>query len=416
MRRVPLVVFALLVAGCAGGGKAAPSTPDPALAMTPKARFAAAKPEVTKYLQALAMDKPLVAQQLAGSDAPGYDEPSLSALRAWFARLPIGQLHTTATLYKVEQPGAVGVLVKMRARLKPQPLSQWVELGRRMIIAAHAREGWRVVADATTRKGVEVKQQGLSLFPEPAVLSGKHSSVIYEELEANEAARQILADADDVVPALDKAYARDLAAHHPVIFLVRDEKQGEQLSGVKSFRTEVPDGFVLNGVSYIEWPGWSAGGPVERDGTIAHELTHVASWTMLGRSPHSMAEGLAMYHQQLFLHSIGYSMPLLYIKPLYASGRFPSIEIWRRRASDWGIKNPQAVEACYEDAQMMVTVMLQRHGGPAGLERLANAFTAMHVTGYDYSEAQVREAFQRGLGVSFDQVVAEAHAYAASVR
>jgi hypothetical protein len=45
-----------------------------------------------------------------------------------------------------------------------------------------------------------------------------------------------------VVPALDKAYARDLAAHHPVIFLVRDEKQGEQLSGVKSFRTEVPDG------------------------------------------------------------------------------------------------------------------------------------------------------------------------------
>ena len=64
----------------------------------------------------------------------------------------------------------------------------------------------------------------------------------------------------------------------------------------------------------------------------------------------------------------------------------------------------------------MVTVILQRHGGPAGFERLANAFTAMHVTGYDYSEAQVREAFQRGLGVSFDQVVAEAHAYAASVR
>jgi hypothetical protein len=26
----------------------------------------------------------------------------------------------------------------------------------------------------------------------------------------------------------------------------------------------------------------------------------------------------------------------------------------------------------------------------------------------------VREAFQRGLGVSFDQVVAEAHAYAAA--
>jgi hypothetical protein len=31
-----------------------------------------------------------------------------------------------------------------------------------------------------------------------------------------------------------------------------------------------------------------------------------------------------------------------------------------------------------------------------------------------YSQAQVQEAFQRGLGVPFDQVVAEAHAYAAS--
>jgi hypothetical protein len=416
MRRALLVVFALLAAGCAGQGNAALSTPDPALTMTPKARFVEARPGVTKYLQALAMDRPLEAQDLAGTDATGYDEPSLSALRAWFARLPIGRLSVTSSLYKVKQPGAVGVLVKMRARLKPEPLSQWVELGRRLIVAAHTREGWRVVADATTDKGVKVKQLGLSLFPEPAVLSGKRSSVIYEELEANEAARQILADADDVVPGLDKAYARDLAARHPVIFLVRDEKQGEQLSGVEQFRKEVPDGFVLNGVSYIEWPGWSAGGPVERDGTIAHELTHVASWTLLGRSPHSMFEGLAMYQEDRFLHSIGYTIPLSYIKPLYASGRFPSISIWQRRVTDWGIKSPAAVEACYEDAQVMVTVILQRHGGPAGLERLANAFTRMHVGGAEYTEAQVREAFQQGLGVSFDQVVAEAHAYAASVR
>ena len=40
----------------------------------------------------------------------------------------------------------------------------------------------------------------------------------------------------------------------------------------------------------------------------------------------------------------------------------------------------------------------------------------MHVTGAQYSAAQVQQAFQQGLGVSFDQVVAEAHAYAASVR
>jgi hypothetical protein len=117
MRRALLVVFALLAAGCAGQGNAALSTPDPALTMTPKARFVEARPGVTKYLQALAMDRPLEAQDLAGTDATGYDEPSLSALRAWFARLPIGRLSVTSSLYKVKQPGAVGVLVKMRARL-----------------------------------------------------------------------------------------------------------------------------------------------------------------------------------------------------------------------------------------------------------------------------------------------------------
>src|SRR5690349_16871618 len=98
MRRA-LLVFTLLAAGCAGQGNATPSTPDPALEMTPKARFAEASPQVTKYLQALAMNKPLVAQDLAGTDAPGYDEPSLSGLRAWFARLPIGRLSVSSSLY-----------------------------------------------------------------------------------------------------------------------------------------------------------------------------------------------------------------------------------------------------------------------------------------------------------------------------
>ena len=277
----------------------------------------------------------------------------------------------------------------MRARLKPQPLSQWVELGRRMIIAAHAREGWRVIADATNRKGVKVKQQGLSLFPEPAVLSGKHSSVIYEELEANEAARQILSDADDVVPALDKAYARDLAARHPVIFLVRDEKQGEQLSGVKSFRAEVPDGFVLDGVSYIEWPGWSAGGPVERDGTIAHELTHVASWTMLGRRRTAWPRGWRCTTSSCSSTRSGTRCRCCTSSRCTRAGGSRASRSGGGAPATGGIKNPQAVEACYEDAQMMVTVILQRHGGPAGLERLANAFTAMHIK---------RVRVQRGAG------------------
>jgi hypothetical protein len=61
-----------------------------------------------------------------------------------------------------------------------------------------------------------------------------------------------------------------------------------------------------------------------------------------------------------------------------------------------------------------VAVILTQHGGAAGLGRLARAFTAYHLKGLVYSQQQVRDAFQHGLGVSFDQVVAEAHAYAAA--
>ena len=44
-------------------------------------------------------------------------------------------------------------------------------------------------------------------------------------------------------------------ARHPVIFLVRDEKQGEQLSGVKSFRAEVPDPGLLD--PFIRYSYWA---------------------------------------------------------------------------------------------------------------------------------------------------------------
>jgi hypothetical protein len=155
---------------------------------------------------------------------------------------------------------------------------------------------------------------------------------------------------------------------------------------------------------------------VERDATIAHELTHVASMGMLGRSPHSLIEGLAMYEEDQFLHRLRFHLLLGPIAAVYAHGGFPSATIWGRRTTDWGIANARAVDLCYQDAQAMTTVIIQRHGGVGGLRRLAHAFNAMHAGdhGAVYSAAQVQEAFQRGLGVSFDQVVAEAHAYAAS--
>jgi hypothetical protein len=262
---------------------------------------------------------------------------------------------------------------------------------------------------------VDTGKYGLRLFEQPSVLTGTHATVIYENTEASNAAQQILATADEVVPRLTALYGTDRAAFHPVVFVVDTRKQGEKLSGVPIVRKEIPQGFVVNGLAYIEWPEWAGGGVVERDATIAHELTHVASWGLLGRSPHSLFEGLAMAEEDRYLRGLGYHMPLANIARAYADGSFPSLTVWRTRITDWGLSNPAAVDLCYEDGQAMAAVILKRYG-PSGIARLARAFNAMHAShrGLEYSEAQVRDAFQRGLGVSFDQVVAEAHAYAAA--
>jgi hypothetical protein len=270
-----------------------------------------------------------------------------------------------------------------------------------------------VTEDITRRDGVVSKRYGLALFPGVAVLSGKHVSVIYEQAEASDAAHEIEATADQVTPTLSALYGKDEAARHPVIFVVRTVKQGELLSGIKNFRKEIPQGFVYKNFAYIEWPAWNDGGMEERDGMIAHELTHVASWALLGESPHSLAEGLAMYYEDLYLHQLGLGLRLDGIAHFYKTNGFPSLEIWERRETDWGLSNGAAVDICYEDGQAFVAAIIQHHGGPAAIGRLAHAFNAFHVK-RDYTAAQVEEAFQNGLGVSFQQVAAEAHAYAAA--
>jgi hypothetical protein len=182
-------------------------------------------------------------------------------------------------------------------------LSNWVKLGDRVMLASYSEGAWRVVADISARRAVHTKAYGLRLFEVPSVLTGKHTTVIYEAVEAANDATQILSDADEVVPRLTGLFGRDRAAAHPVIFVISTRKQGQQLSGVKIFRKELPEGFVINGVAYIEWPVWGPGNVLERDGTIAHELTHVASMGMLGRAPHSLIEGLAMYEEDSYLRT-----------------------------------------------------------------------------------------------------------------
>ena len=58
----------------------------------------------------------------------------------------------------------------------------------------------------------------------------------------------------------------------------------------------------------------------------------------------------------------------------------------------------------------MSAVIIEQHGGVPALARLSRAYRSFHRD--HYSPDQVRAAFQQALGVSFDTVVAEAHAYA----
>jgi hypothetical protein len=59
-----------------------------------------------------------------------------------------------------------------------------------------------------------------------------------------------------------------------------------------------------------------------------------------------------------------------------------------------------------------MTTVIMANGGVPALSRLGAAFRAQHAR-RDFTAAQVEHAFQRALGISFQHIVAEAHAYTA---
>lgn len=90
--------------------------------------------------------------------------------------------------------------------------------------------------------------------------------------------------------------------------------------------------------------------------------------------------------------------------------RVSSLRVWERRETDWGLRNVRAIGLCYLDALAISHVIVVRHGGVGALRRLGAAFRAQHAR-RDVTAAQVNAAFRRALGVSFDRVAVEAHAY-----
>ena len=412
MRRVlPLIGLALVVSACAGSVSGSPPS-DQAVAaaekLTTGQRFHAARPVAVDYVKALARGDRSAAQADVGNS--DYNQlSSLSTFETWFSLIPAKRLHVRAVPLEVHDRSSVGVRMVLTARLGPAPLTPWVKLGERVLLVQDQRAGWRVLADITGRSNVRVRRYGLSLMEQPHFLSAPHISVVYGPDDAQLAARTIFQSGGSVVKMLHSKYGGGAASRHPLVYLVAGLKQGEKLAGVSIGRKETPAGWQYKDFAYIDYPVWLGYDNVDQESTVAHELTHVASHTMLAGAPHSLLEGVAMYEEERYLNSLGYGRSFALIRSYYRSG-FPSDKVWGLQSFDWGLTNGNAIDACYLDGEAMSAVIIEQHGGVPALARLARAYRSFHRN--HYSPDQVRTAFQQALGVSFDTVVAEAHAYA----
>ena len=410
MRRIlALVALGLCCTACVGSSSAPPANEPVASAqkLTTAQRFHYASPIAVAYVKALGRGDRAGAQVDVGNS--DYRElSSLTRFETWFSLIPAKKLRLKVTPQPVTEPSAVGVRVVMSARLGPAPLTTWVKLGERVLLVQDQQVGWRVLADVTTRPRMHAHIYGLSLMVQPHFLTNRHLTVIYGPDQAQEPARTLFGTGSSVVKMLHNKYGGGVAGRHMVLYLVGGLSQGEKLTGAKIGRKETPEGWQFKDFAYIDYDVWRGDTVITQNSVVAHELTHVASHTMLRGAPHSLIEGVAMYEENRFLHHLDFGFTLSTIRPYYAAGTFPASEVWGVQSADWGLKNGTAIEACYEDGEAMSAVIIERHGGVPALARLAKAFRSFHSD--HYSTSQVDAAFQQALGVSFDTVESEARA------
>jgi hypothetical protein len=223
-------------------------------------------------------------------------------------------------------------------------------------------------------------------------------------------AEDVLSAAESAAPRLWRIYGGGAAGLRPLIFLIDNAGQGERLAHVDLGKVRTPAGFQYSSFAYVDLPKWRQLDSIHQQSMVVHELTHVVTRPMLDGAPHSLLEGIAMDEEDRFLRTRGPAMSLDELYAYYYHDAFPSLRVWERREADWGLGNVRAIGLCYLDALAITHVIVARHGGVEALRRLGAAFRAQHAR-RDFTAAQVRAAFRRGLGVSFDQIAAEAHAY-----
>ena len=411
-----LIAAALALAACSGSSSAPTSGPAvfssaPTGSQTtpvpsaPPARLA--RRTAARYITALALGHAAQARSLAA--AQGADGThSLEQLARWLDDVPVARVDVKASA-SVRPPdapaGDVAVSLALRARLASRAGTGWVPLGTRVLVLAPGGAGWRVAADATSNPALAVEPSGLSVFAHPHVLRGAHVTVAYGPGQARLQADEVRRFANAAVPDIHGTYGGGTAAADPLVFLVATREQAAQLIG-RDVGQALPVGSVAGSFAYIFLRQYRRVDPAGRGGAVTALITMLATRLSLAHAPTSLRVGVASYEENRYLNHQGYVLPLDRIAAVYPD--YPALRRWTNRDSLWGLRGP-AQQLASEDALAMVHVILTRHGGAPAVRRLGKAFR--HV-GSDVTTADVRRAFQQGLGVSFATVAGEAHAYA----
>ena len=335
----------------------------------------------------------------------------LHKLWKFMAGIPAGDVRLTTHMAPgAPWPGSARATVTVFVRFGRPPFTSWITAATRTFRVDSRPGGWRVTSDVTAKTRGKLSAYGFASYRRPIVLSGRRATVVYSAAGDEADARLILRVADSVVGPLWKTFGGGRAARRPILFLVQNKRQGERLAHVSLGRVRTPAGFQYSSYAYVDLPEWEAYGPASKRSLVVHELTHVATRGWLDRAPHSLAEGVAMYEENLWRrqHHLG-AIPLLGLGRVYQAG-FPSSVIWSRRETDWALRNLAAIEYSYLDAMTLVQQIVEHHGGVPALRRLGRAFAQRARGRSDFTDADVDHAFRAALGVSFATVVAEAHA------
>lgn len=402
---------ACLVAACSGGSSNTQQPPSCRPRTEPAgASLAAAQQTAEAYVSQIASHHYDAAER-ATEPCNRQQYAEIRKLWKFMAGMPVGQSHVTARAMKGSPwPGSARVDVTVYIRFGKPPFSAWITAAKRRLQLDSRPGGWRVTTDTTRAPKGKLSAYGFGSYQRPEFLSGDRATVVYSATSDSADAAAILHTADGAIGDLWRRYGGGRPAQRPILFLVTDRKQAERLAHVQLGRVRTPAGFEYSSYAYIDLPEWEGYDSVDQRSMIVHELTHVATRSWVEQCPHSLAEGVAMYEEDLWRrqHHLG-RIPLYDLRSVYQHG-FPSSLVWSRRETDWGLTDLIAIQYSYLDAMTMTQQIVDHHGGVPALRRLAAAFKARAHPRRDFTTTDVDAAFIQALGVSFDQVVAEAHA------